>query len=82
MGATLAEKIISRAAGRGRVTPGEIVTCKVDLAMMHDSGGPRRVGPILERQGAVVWNADKVVLISDHYVPAVDGESAAILDLT
>ena len=82
MNATLAEKIIARAAGRDRVTPGQIVTCDVDLAMMHDSGGPRRVLPILERLGADVWDKDKIVLVSDHYVPAVDAESAAILDLT
>jgi 3-isopropylmalate/(R)-2-methylmalate dehydratase large subunit len=47
-GQTLAQKIIARAAGRSAVTPGEIVTCKVDLAMMHDSGGPRRVKPMLD----------------------------------
>ena len=46
---TLAQKIIARAAGRDAVTPGEIVTCRVDLAMMHDSGGPRRVKPMLEK---------------------------------
>jgi len=82
LGLTLAEKIIARAAGRETVRPGEIVTCKVDLAMMHDSGGPRRVKPILERLGAKVWDPDKVVVISDHYVPATDAEGAAILDLT
>lgn len=82
MGATLAEKIIARAANRKTVTSGEIVTCSVDLAMMHDSGGPRRVKPVLERLNAKVWDPDKVVVISDHYVPAVDAESAAILDLT
>ena len=79
---TLAEKIIARAAGRASVRPGEIVTCRVDLAMMHDSGGPRRIKPILEKLGAKVWDPDKVVIISDHYVPAIDAESAAILDLT
>ena len=82
MGATLAEKIIARAAGRGRVAPGEVVTCAVDLAMIHDSGGPRRVQPILDRLGAGLWDAGRVVLVSDHYVPAVDADSAAILDLT
>jgi len=81
-GSTLAEKIIARASGRARVAPGEIVTARVDLAMMHDSGGPRRVKPMLERLGVGVWDPAKVVLVSDHYVPAVDGESAAILDLT
>ena len=82
MSLTLAEKIIARAAGRDSVRPGEIVTCKVDLAMMHDSGGPRRIQPILEKLNAKVWDPDKVVIISDHYVPAIDAESAAILDLT
>jgi len=79
---TLAEKIIARAAGLGSVAPGNVVTCSVDLAMMHDSGGPRRVKPLLERLGVGVWNPDKVVVVTDHYVPAVDAESAGILDLT
>jgi 3-isopropylmalate/(R)-2-methylmalate dehydratase large subunit len=79
---TLAEKIVAHACGQDRVRPGEVVTCRVDLAMMHDSGGPRRVAPMLERLQAKIWDPDRVVVISDHYVPAVDAESAGILDLT
>lgn len=82
MAATLAQKIIARAAGREHVIEGEIVVCQVDLAMMHDSSGPRRVAPILERLGATVWDAEKIVLLSDHFVPAFDATSAGILDLT
>jgi 3-isopropylmalate/(R)-2-methylmalate dehydratase large subunit len=82
MPATLVEKIIARAAGRESVAPGEIVTCKVDLAMFHDSSGPRRVAPRLRELGAKVWDPSKVVVVSDHYVPAVDPASAAILKLT
>src|SRR5688572_27262994 len=76
---TLAQKLVARAAGRSTVTPGEIVTCKVDLAMMHDSGGPRRVKPMLERLGAKVWDPAKVVAITDHYLPAYDEESRKII---
>lgn len=79
---TLAEKLVARAAGVARVTAGEVLTCKVDLAMMHDSGGPRRVAPMLKDLGARLWDPNRVVVISDHYVPAVDAESAGILDLT
>ena len=79
---TLAEKIIANAAGQASVSAGEVVTACVDLAMIHDSGGPRRVKPILERLGVPVWDRDRVVVISDHYVPAVDAQSAQILDLT
>jgi 3-isopropylmalate/(R)-2-methylmalate dehydratase large subunit len=79
---TLAQKIIARAAGKTQVTPGEIVTCKVDLAMSHDSSGPRRVAPMLESLGARVWDPDKYVIVSDHYVPANDPESQQILRFT
>jgi 3-isopropylmalate/(R)-2-methylmalate dehydratase large subunit len=82
MAMTLAEKIVAKAAGRDRVTPGEIVTCAVDLAMIHDSGGPRRVEPILKRFGVSLWDPAKVVLISDHYVPATDDETRRIGDIT
>jgi len=82
MGQTLAEKIIARAAGRATVKPGEIVTCKVDLAMVHDSSGPRRHKAMLDRLGAKPWDPSRIVVVTDHYVPAFDAESASILDLT
>src|SRR5262245_21507168 len=47
--------------------------------MMHDSGGPRRVKPMLDKLGAKVWDPDKVVVITDHYLPASDDESQRIL---
>lgn len=81
MAQTLAQKLVARAAGRAQVTPGEIVTCKVDLAMVHDSSGPRRLRPGLERLGAKVWDPSKVVVITDHYVPAYDDESRKIIQI-
>ena len=82
MGQTIAEKIIARAAGQPFVTPGEVVTCNVDLAMIHDSGGPRRVKPTMDRLGVDVWDPSKIVLVSDHFTPCTDAESAEILKLT
>jgi 3-isopropylmalate/(R)-2-methylmalate dehydratase large subunit len=82
MAATLAQKLIARAAGVSHVTPGEIVTCKVDVAMFHDSSGPRRLQPMLDRLGAQVWDRDKIVLVTDHYLPAEDDESRKIIQLT
>lgn len=80
--ATLAQKILARAAGREHVEPGEIVTVTVDLAMAHDSSGPRRWRARLEALGTGLWDPSRVVIVSDHYVPAVDAESAAILKTT
>lgn len=79
---TLAQKIIARAAGLDYVTPGEVVTAKVDLAMIHDSGGPRRVAPILRDLGVGLWDKDQVFLVSDHFVPGDTEEGASILALT
>ncbi len=76
---TLAQKLIARAAGRASVMPGEIVNCKVDLAMFHDSSGPRRLKPMLEELGAHIWDKSKVVLVMDHYVPERDEESRKIV---
>ena len=68
MAQTLAEKIIAKAAGVDHVTPGEIVTCQVDLAMMHDSAGPRQAGKNLDKLGVPVWDLNKLVVITDHYI--------------
>ena len=79
---TLAQKIIANACNKVSVEPGEIVVCKVDLAMIHDSGGPRRVKPILEKLNRKVWDKEKVVVVTDHYVPIESEETRAIQELT
>ena len=81
MGQTLAQKIISRASGAPAAV-GDVVTARVDLAMIHDSGGPRRVQPLLDEWGVGLWDPSKVVLIADHFVPGDTEEGARILALT
>jgi 3-isopropylmalate/(R)-2-methylmalate dehydratase large subunit len=76
---TLAQKLVARAAGVAAVMPGEIVNCKVDLAMFHDSSGPRRLKPMLEALGASLWDPSRIVLVMDHYVPERDDESRRIV---
>jgi 3-isopropylmalate/(R)-2-methylmalate dehydratase large subunit len=78
---TLAQKLIARAAGRDAVRVGDVVTCQVDLAMFHDSSGPRRLRPMLEDLGAEIWDPRKVVLVLDHYVPAVDDDAKRIVQI-
>jgi 3-isopropylmalate/(R)-2-methylmalate dehydratase large subunit len=81
-GQTLTQKILAHAASVARAEVGEILNPRVDLAMMHDSGGPRRVDSKLRDVGAQVWDPERVVVVSDHYVPAVDADSAQILAFT
>jgi 3-isopropylmalate/(R)-2-methylmalate dehydratase large subunit len=79
VGQTVAQKILARASGRASVEPGEIVWCKVDLAMAHDSSGPRRLASQLEALGAEIWDPERLVLISDHFVPPNDATEAELL---
>ncbi len=81
MAQTLAQKLIARAAGREQVAAGEIVTARVDLAMFHDSSGPRRLKPMLAELGARIWDPSRVVLVMDHYVPERDDESRRIVGI-
>lgn len=76
---SLAQKLIARAAGRTEVAVGEIVTCRVDLAMFHDSSGPRRLAPMLQELGARIWDKSRVVLVMDHYVPERDDAARQIV---
>jgi 3-isopropylmalate/(R)-2-methylmalate dehydratase large subunit len=75
----LAQKLIARAADRPAVAIGEVVNCMVDLAMFHDSSGPRRLKPMLEELGAQVWDKSRVVLVIDHFVPERDDDSRRIV---
>ena len=69
MGKTLAEKLLARSAGLPEVKPGDIITGKVDCAMLDDTLGPWYVEPGMQRLKATIWDTSKVVLILDHYSP-------------
>jgi 3-isopropylmalate/(R)-2-methylmalate dehydratase large subunit len=79
---TLAERIIARAGGRERVAPGDVLWVDVDLAMITDSGGPRRIWPMLRETGGSVWDPQRLVVVSDHWVPAGSLDAAEILQVT
>jgi 3-isopropylmalate/(R)-2-methylmalate dehydratase large subunit len=82
MGHTVAEKIIARAGNRDTVEPDEVLWVDVDLAMIHDSGGPRRIWPMLNDLGMGVLDPERLVLVADHYVPAQNVGAAQILETT
>ena len=67
---TIAEKILARASGRERVSPGEIVEAKIDIAMVHDLTGPLTVQALREIGVKKVWDPRRIVITFDHQVPA------------
>ena len=76
MGQTMAEKILSRAAGRTRLTPGEIVEVDVDLVMTNDITAPLSISEFRKTGLERVFDPEKVVLVPDHFVPAKDIKAA------
>src|SRR2546422_3841299 len=71
---TLTEHILSRAAGRDHVDPGDNIWCNIDILMTHDVCGPGTIGIFKQHFGkdAKVWDRDKVVIIPDHYIFTAD----------
>ena len=72
MGMTIVEKILARASGQKKTSPGEYVTAKIDMAMMPDAFGLLRT--VLSRGGIreeafKVWDPERFVVVLDHRVP-------------
>lgn len=76
MGMTIVEKILAQHAGVKTVTPGEIVEIGIDLAMTHDALGAHTVARFKELGIAKVWDASRIVVVPDHYVPNKDVDVA------
>ena len=69
---TLAEKIISHAAGHD-VKAGDLAVVQVDMAMAVDSIAPSVIRVMREELGAAhVHNPARVALVIDHVAPAVN----------
>jgi 3-isopropylmalate/(R)-2-methylmalate dehydratase large subunit len=83
MGMTLTEKILARASGRDLVTPGDNIWVNVDVLMTHDVCGPGTIGNFKREFGAdaKVWDADKIVLIPDHYIFTADERANRNVDI-
>src|SRR5438105_2091218 len=80
---TLTEKILARAAGKGRVQAGDNVWVKADILMTHDVCGPGTIGVFKREFGktAKVWDKSKIVIIPDHYIFTADSKSNRNVDI-
>jgi 3-isopropylmalate/(R)-2-methylmalate dehydratase large subunit len=80
-GMTITEKILARASGKQKLSPGDVVFANVDKVMMHDVSGPGviKVFSEWEKKGIKlkqIWNPDRVWVTEDHFVPSADRISA------
>jgi methanogen homoaconitase large subunit len=76
MAQTLAEQILGHAAGK-TVQAGDVVTVRVDLAMMHDSLSPSIIKVLHDELGAErVADPERVAVVIDHVAPASNIQTA------
>jgi 3-isopropylmalate/(R)-2-methylmalate dehydratase large subunit len=79
MGMTITEKILAAHAGLDRVTPGELIDARVDIALANDITLPPALRPFREAGGTAVFDPERVVVVLDHFNPAKDIDSAGLM---
>jgi len=78
MSMTITEKILAKAAGEGKVLPGELIDAKLDVVLFIDVTGPAAVSMLQARGIDKVFDREKIVVTPDHFQPAKDIKSAEL----
>lgn len=76
MGMTITEKIIAAHSDRESVSPGEIVDCRIDLALANDITAPLSIETFEKSGASKVFDPSRIALIPDHFAPNKDIHSA------
>ncbi|NTU70908.1 MAG: 3-isopropylmalate dehydratase large subunit [Coriobacteriia bacterium] len=73
---TITEKILAAHAGLPEVEPGQLINCALDIVLANDVTAPIAIREFAKTGAGSVWDANKVVLVPDHYTPNKDIKSA------
>ena len=76
MGMTMTQKILAAHAGRTSVRAGEYIEARLDGVLGNDITAPVAID-ILKERGIEAIEADKTILVMDHFTPNKDIKSAA-----
>ncbi|MGD2270143.1 MAG: 3-isopropylmalate dehydratase large subunit [Desulfobacterales bacterium] len=76
MAMTITEKILADHAGLKQVSPGQLITAKVDIALGNDITAPIAIQRFKKSGASKVFDKDKVVFVADHFTPNKDIQSA------
>lgn len=75
----MAEKILAAHAGRAKVEPGELVRAKLDLVLGNDITAPLAIREFRSLGAEAVFDAERVVLVADHFTPNKDIKTAELV---
>ena len=76
MGFTIAEKILAAHAGVEEVSPGELISARIDFALGNDITAPIAIDAFREIGASKVFDPTRIALIADHFVPNKDIDAA------
>jgi 3-isopropylmalate/(R)-2-methylmalate dehydratase large subunit len=77
MAMTITEKILAAHAGLNKVEPGELIEVDVDFCLANDITAPIAIERFRQAGAKKIYDAARVALVPDHFVPNKDIESAA-----
>jgi len=73
---TITEKILAAHADRESVSPGELLTVRIDMALANDITAPIAIELFEKSKTSSVFDTEKIALVPDHFVPNKDVSSA------
>lgn len=82
MAHTLAQKILQAHTNEAITAAGQIVRCRVSLALANDITAPLAIKSFRAMGAKKVFDRDKVALVMDHFTPQKDIDSAQQVKLT
>ena len=75
---TITEKILAAHSDRDTVIPGEIVNARMDLVVCHEITTPPAIRMMAQMGVTKVFDASKIVVTPDHFVPNKDIATAEL----
>jgi 3-isopropylmalate/(R)-2-methylmalate dehydratase large subunit len=78
VGQTISEKILAAHCGKDSVKPGDFVNIGLDLILAHDVTTPPAINELLKIGRDEVFDAGRIVVTPDHFVPNKDEKSATL----
>jgi 3-isopropylmalate/(R)-2-methylmalate dehydratase large subunit len=76
VGNTITEKILMAHAGLKKISAGQLINARVDIALGNDVTAPIAIKEFKKAGGKKVFNKNKVALVLDHFTPNKDINSA------
>ncbi len=78
MGLTAVQKLLAAASGQSSVKPGEFVRAQCSMVLVNELSANRAISLFHELGANKVFDANKVVVVPDHFTPAKDMEAAQL----